>query len=81
MMANGIHWTADGRLLYTRRQTGGVTSFWAVPLDGRPPQLLVTFDPTGPMPLRGGWGFQQNRLVYAGSEHRGDIWVMNVETR
>ena len=71
-------WSATGRSVYTRNaDASGIASFWSIPLDGGPPQRLVTFDWTD-APTRGGWGVAQGRLVYAASEQSSDVWVMEV---
>ena len=80
IVGNGSRWSSDGRSLYTRTDSGGITSYWSIPLDRRPPQRLFTFDPNGPVPTRGGWATAQGKLVYAASEQRSDIWVMDVVT-
>jgi Tol biopolymer transport system component len=81
LRGDAVRWSMDGRALYTRSSdAGGITSYWSVPLDGSPPQRLVSFDGDGSAPTRGGWGAAQGRLVYAAADQRSDVWVMEVNT-
>ncbi|HEX3275713.1 MAG TPA: protein kinase, partial [Gemmatimonadales bacterium] len=56
VIANGARWSRDGRSLYTRSEAARGMAYWSVSLDGSPPRRLVSFDPDGPVPTRGGWG-------------------------
>ncbi|HEX3275499.1 MAG TPA: hypothetical protein VHR43_11630, partial [Gemmatimonadales bacterium] len=79
MTGNGVRWSRDGRSLYTRSEAGSSMAYWSIPLDGSPPRRLVSFDPDGPVPTRGGWGAAAGRMVYSASEQRSDVWVMETE--
>jgi hypothetical protein len=78
VVGNGTRWSRDGRSLYIRSDAAGLTSYWSVPIDGSPPRQIVTFDPNGPAPTRGGWGTAVGRLVYSAALQRSDVWVMEV---
>jgi Tol biopolymer transport system component len=73
-------WSPDGRSILTRstNQEGDAT-FWRVPLDGKAPHLLLTFNGQGPRPSRGGWGIHGNRIVYTAPAQHSDVWVMEVQ--
>jgi len=40
-ISNDAAWTADGRILFTRRSTGGAVSFWTMDADGTNAAVLV----------------------------------------
>ena len=76
----GSWWSADGHSIITRSHDAqGRPTFWLIPVGGGPPQLLFTFDGSGPAPSRGGGGVYQNRIVYPAAEQRSDVWVMEVK--
>jgi serine/threonine-protein kinase len=69
-------WSDDGRAVYTRNTDSSGTTFWRIPVDHGAPERLVTFPGGGRS--SGGWGAAAGRLVYAISEERSDVWVMEV---
>lgn len=73
-----IRLSRDGTMMYvlgTHRD--GRKGIWAVPLEGGPPRLVVTFDdPT--LTALGDFSVGRDRLYVTMSEYESDIWVAKV---
>ncbi len=78
LLGDQVRWSDDGRSVYTRNADATGTTFWRIPLGGGTPERIVTLE--GGQRSSGGWGNAAGRLVYAVSEERSDLWVMEVRT-
>ena len=73
------HWSRDSRTLYFKSEDArGNAAFWAIPVTGGTPRLLIRFnDPTRPA-SRPEWFIGKGRMYFAIQDRQSDIWVMEV---
>lgn len=77
IIAEEPHWSADGRTIYFKSHDPlGRAEFWAEPLSGGPPRLLIRFDDLSRPSLRPEWGLGGGRMYFTVNDRQSDIWVM-----
>ena len=72
----------DGATIFTKRHdVDGQASFWAIPVAGGPPRMLVRFtDPAHPS-NREEFASDGKRLFYSVEERQSNVWVADVVRR
>ncbi|HWH02189.1 MAG TPA: hypothetical protein VN674_00755, partial [Gemmatimonadales bacterium] len=70
-------WSPDARTIYFKGHDAlGRAEFWAEPLAGGRPQLLIRFDDLSRPSLRPEWSIGGGRMYFTVNDRQSDIWVM-----
>jgi dipeptidyl aminopeptidase/acylaminoacyl peptidase len=78
-LALSVAWGADGATVYASvRQSTGLVSFWAIPVAGGTPRLLLAEDAVHRM---GNFQFDTDgkRLFFTLAAWEADVWVMDLK--
>ena len=69
----------DGATIYTKRHDlDGQASFWAIPVAGGPPRMLVRFTDSAHPSNRAEFTTDGKRLFYSVEERQSNVWVADV---
>jgi len=72
-------WSADSRTIYYKAYDAQLqTSIWAVPVEGGPPRLLVTFDDPTRRSLRREFATDGRRFYFTIANDESDLWAMQL---
>jgi Tol biopolymer transport system component len=72
-------WSSDGLTIYYKgSDEEGTASFWAVPVWGGTPRLLVRFDDPTMRSNRIEFATDGNRLFFTTTRQESDIWLMDL---
>ena len=72
-------WSRDSRTIYYKAyDTSVISSLWAVPVDGGPPRLLVTFDDPTRRSLRREFATDGRRFQFTIAIDGSDLWAMQL---
>jgi len=74
-------WAPDGRTLYLKVHTNGVTSFWSVSAQGGRPRELVRFADPEWQSVRNDFTTDGKRLFFDVEDRQGDIFVAELISR
>jgi serine/threonine-protein kinase len=78
--ANQAFWTANGtQLIFRGHDSRGRSAVFSIPASGGTPRLLAVFEDRTMSTVRGGWGFDRDRMYFSAEERQSDVWVMEVE--
>jgi hypothetical protein len=78
--ANQAFWTANGtQLIFRGHDSRGRSAVFSIPASGGTPRLLVVFEDPTMSTVRGGWGYDRDRMYFSAEERQSDVWAMEVE--
>jgi TolB protein len=74
-----LRWSADSREIYYKAyDADGISSFWAVPVTGGEPRLLVRFDDPAMHSNRDDFASDGRNLYFTIGAMESDVWVMEL---
>jgi Tol biopolymer transport system component len=81
-LAENVTVAADGRTAYFKSHDAeGRASFWAVPLAGGPPRMLVRFEDLSRVSIRRDFAAGAGKLFFTLEDRQADIWIADISRR